>query len=92
MFKDKLREIREDRNITQVQMASILNMSATGYGSYERGETEPNILTLQKICKVLNISSDYLLEINKDTDYVKAFNNDLDKIAQTLEDIKKKYK
>lgn len=92
MFKDRLREVREDRNITQVQMASILNMSSTGYGSYERGETEPNILTLQKICKILNVSSDYLLGINRDTDYVKSFSNDLEILTQTIEEIKKKYK
>ena len=63
MFKDKLREAREDKKITQSEIAKFLNMSSTGYGAYERGDTEPSIETLKKICIYLNVQSDLLLEI-----------------------------
>ena len=65
MFKDKLRELREDKGITQAEMAKMLNMTSTGYGAYERGDCEPSISTLINICKILCVSSDQLLELSK---------------------------
>lgn len=65
MFCEKLREIRKKRGMTQEEMAKALNVSAVGYGNYERGRNEPDIATLKKMSAVLNVSIDELLENNR---------------------------
>lgn len=62
VFANKLRKVRRSRGLTQTQMAKMLNISATGYGDYERGRTEPDIETLKKLSSILNVSIDELLE------------------------------
>ena len=36
----RLKELREDRDLTQTQISKILNMSQTGYSKYETGEND----------------------------------------------------
>lgn len=56
--------VEEDAYIwIEGEMAKKLFISSQGYGKYERGESEPNLVMLKKICIVLDISADWLLEI-----------------------------
>ncbi len=60
-FKHNLKELREDRNLTQQQVANVLNVSRSTYTYYEIGRSEPSYESLPKIAKIFNISIDSLL-------------------------------
>ena len=57
----KLRDLREDKDITQTQLAKILGMSQTGYSKYETGENDIPTAILIKLARFYNTSIDYLL-------------------------------
>ena len=57
----RLRDLREDRDMTQTQIAKELNMSQTGYSKYETGENDIPTAVLIKLAKFYNTSIDYLL-------------------------------
>lgn len=61
----RLREIREDADLTQEEMANKLNIAQTQYSRYERGQNEPPVAFLKEFCKVTGVSADYILEIPK---------------------------
>ncbi len=60
-FCKRLREIRTELGFTQKDFAQLLNVSKSCYAGYEQGYREPDFKTLVKICKILHVSSDYLL-------------------------------
>lgn len=61
MMYERLREIRINRKIKQKEIAEVINVAKSTYSGYESGRSNPDYDTLQKICKYLNISADYLL-------------------------------
>ncbi len=61
-FIEKLRGLREDRDLTQQQIADILGTSQTMYARYERGANEMPIRHLVTLCRFYNVSADYLLD------------------------------
>ena len=65
-FIEKLRGLREDNDLTQVQLAQVLHTSQTMYARYERGANEMPIHHLVAICKFYNVSADYLLDTTPD--------------------------
>lgn len=60
-FNEKLKELRNEKKLTQKQTAQLLNISTTCYSGYEQGYREPDFKTLVKICRLFEVSSDYLL-------------------------------
>ncbi|MBQ8309165.1 MAG: helix-turn-helix transcriptional regulator [Clostridia bacterium] len=64
-FCERLKMIRQESNMTQKDVYTQLNISQNGYASYEQGRTEPNINTLIKLCKIFDVSSDYLLGLEE---------------------------
>lgn len=69
-FGEKLKKARQQANLSQKEMADKLEINARTYGSYERDERDVSTAVLLKICNVLHISSDELL----DTDAVRSAN------------------
>ena len=61
MLKDKLKELREERNMTQAEVANLLEVSNATISKYEAGTLEPNIKTLKRIVQLYQISLDELL-------------------------------
>lgn len=57
----RLRDLREDRDLTQTQVAVLLNMSQTGYSKYETGENDVPTQVLLKLAEYYGTSVDYLL-------------------------------
>lgn len=57
----RIRDLREDNDITQTQMGKILSCSQRVYSNYERGEIDIPTYTLIKIADFYNVSVDYLL-------------------------------
>ena len=62
-----MRDLREDADMTQQQVAEILGTSQTMYARYERGANELPIHHLIKLCQYYNVSSDYFLGLKKNT-------------------------
>lgn len=62
-FSNKLKELRMERNLTQEQMAELIEVHPRTYKRYENGKTTPNIQTLRKIVIALGTSCDELLGI-----------------------------
>ena len=58
-----MRDLREDNDKTQQEIAEILNTSQTMYARYERGANELPIHHLLKLANYYNVSTDYLLGI-----------------------------
>lgn len=58
-----LREIRKEKNITQIRLSIAAEVSQETISAYESGKALPSVDTLIKISKFLNVSIDYLLDI-----------------------------
>ena len=63
-FYKRLRELREDHDLTQQQVADILGTSQTMYARYERGANELPIHHLLALCKYYGVSADYILGLS----------------------------
>ena len=59
-----IRDLREDADYTQQQVADVLGTSQTMYARYERGANELPIRHLITLCKFYNVSSDYILGLS----------------------------
>lgn len=59
-----IRDLREDNDKTQQEIAEFLGTSQTMYARYERGANELPIHHLIKLCDYYNVSADYILGRN----------------------------
>ncbi|MCI8362148.1 MAG: helix-turn-helix transcriptional regulator [Clostridia bacterium] len=66
----RIRDLREDHDLTQSQIGKILNMSQTGYSQYEIGKNDIPTKILIELSKYYNTSIDYLLGV---TDEIKPY-------------------
>ncbi len=57
----RIRDLREDHDLTQQQVADVLGTSQTMYARYERGANELPIRHLIALCKLYGVSADYIL-------------------------------
>ena len=60
-FSERLKKLRKDAGLTQVDVAEKLGISQPAYASWERGIKKPTQDNLVKIAQVLNVSVDYLV-------------------------------
>ncbi len=70
-YRTRIRQIREDRDLSQAQIGEVLNKSQQGYNHIETGRAELKIEDLRKLCEFYNVSSDYLIGL---TDRIEPFN------------------
>ena len=61
MAYTKIRDLREDRDLNQTQVAEMLGMSQTGYSKYETGENDVPTDVLIKLADFYGVSIDFLL-------------------------------
>ena len=87
-MENKIKQYRKLKNITQEEMATLLNVTRQSYINYESGETEPSFETLKKISKILNVSIDALLD---NEEYIKTDKMKSDSILNDLKSIIAKY-
>ena len=59
----RLRDLREDADMTQAQVAKYLQMSQTGYSKYETGENDIPTQILIRLAHIHGTSVDYLLDL-----------------------------
>ncbi|MFI3914285.1 helix-turn-helix domain-containing protein [Carnobacterium maltaromaticum] len=82
-FGDKLKQLRENRDMKQKELAELLYLRQSSVSDYENNKSIPSGEIINKLTKIFNVSADYLLDIetpNKST---------LDKtIEETMEELK----
>ena len=59
-----IRDLREDHNMTQQEIADVLGTSQTMYARYERGANELPVHHLVKLCEYYRVSADYILGLS----------------------------
>lgn len=64
---ERIRNLREDKDLTQKQMGQILNMSQTGYNQYEIGKNDVPTKILIQLANFYNTSVDYILGLTNET-------------------------
>lgn len=60
-FSERLKDLRKQSGLTQVDVAGRLGISQQAYASWERGAKKPTQDNLVKIAQILNVSVDYLV-------------------------------
>ena len=81
-FGEKIRNAREDMDLSQRDMANLIPMNQSNYSKIERGFQEPNLEQLSRICQILNLDPRYLLNLGD-------FSSITDEDMKLLKDIKK---
>lgn len=67
-FAERLKTLRKQEKLTQVQIAEKLEISQQAYAAWERGVKKPTQENLVKIAQVLNVSVDYLVGNSDNTE------------------------
>ena len=60
-YRERMRALREDNDLTQLQVAKIINKSQQGYNHIETGRAELKIEDLIKLCEFYKVSADYFI-------------------------------
>ena len=87
-FGEKIRNAREDLELSQQDVATCIPMNQSNYSKIERDVQEPSMEQLRRICQILRLDPRYLLDLG-------GFPTILEKDLTLLQDIKeiiKKYK
>ena len=61
IFGERLKYLREDKGITQIDLANFLMLANSTISQYESGKRTPDVETLQKIADFFGTTTDYLL-------------------------------
>ena len=69
-FARRLKDLRKEANITQIEFARKFNIANGTVGNWESGNRQPDYATLQKIADFFNVSVDYLLDDSLDSEQV----------------------
>jgi len=92
----RLKELREQKNLTQAQLSKFLNISASTIGMYEQGRRFPDENLLKHISQYFNVSIDYLLGLtnipNTIDDYIQKSNTNSYHINDDEQTLIKKYR
>lgn len=64
-FKERLKELRTSKNLSQMQLANKLNISQSAIAKWELGKTEPTASAIILLSKFFNESTDYILGLEE---------------------------
>ena len=64
-YRTIMRNLREDRDLTQKEVAAIINKSQQGYSHIEDGRAELKIEDLKKLCIFYDVSADYFIGLKE---------------------------
>ena len=66
MYYKRLRDLREDKDLAQKEVAAHLGIDQRVYSNYENGKREIPVHLIIKLAKFYNTSTDYILELRDD--------------------------
>lgn len=64
-YQKAMRDLREDRDLKQIDLAKELNTTQSTYSKYEKGMRQLSIEQLAKLCEFYNVTADYFLGFTK---------------------------
>lgn len=70
-YFERMKAVREDKDLKQNDIAQMLNIKQQQYSEYERGQRLIPINYLTEFCNKLKVSSDYILGLPDDLEYPK---------------------
>ena len=73
-FAEKLRLLREEKELNQTQLGQAVNMTQRKISYLENGKYEPSLEDIKMLCRFFNVSADYLLGFSKPLPYPKRKN------------------
>jgi len=82
MFADRLKELRKEKNMTQVQLAKILGVSKGTIAMWEIGKREPNFETINQLSDIFDRRIDYILGFSDDTSSPQLTDDDIDQLGR----------
>lgn len=74
-FGEKVRILREEKNLNQTEMGKLLNMTQRKISYIECNRYEPSIDDIKALCEFFQVSSDYLIGIKKGLSYPNRLND-----------------
>lgn len=92
MLSERIRSLRNNRGISQVELAEALHVTKQCVSNWENNNIQPSIEVLVKIARYFSVRADYLLGFD-DRDYIEITGlseKELDHIRLIIEDIRKK--
>ena len=94
MYSNKLKELRESNDLSQIQIAQILNVDNSVYAKYEKEYEIIPLKYLNTLCTYFNVSIDYLFDFNKDKQYKGKINTSINEIeiGKRLKEFRKENK
>jgi len=60
-YRERMKNLREDNDLTQAQLGEVLNKSQQGYNHIETGRAELKIEDLIKLCDFYKVTADYFI-------------------------------
>lgn len=63
-YTDRIRSLREDRDLSQTKVAELLNIGQKTYSDYELGKTRIPVDSLIKLAEFYNVSMDYICGVS----------------------------
>lgn len=60
-MKERLKMLREEKGVTQKEVAAAIGVTPSAYANYEQGTREPSIQILINICRYFGVTSDFLI-------------------------------
>lgn len=81
MFADRLKEIRAEKGITQVQLAETMGVSKGTVAMWETGKREPNFETLNQLSEIFDKRIDYILGYSNDASSPQMTEEDIEQLG-----------
>lgn len=90
-FAGRLRALRKEKNMTQEELAKLINTTKANISKYETGRVEPNIETIRFFADFFDVSVDYLLGDTNLRNYpdTLAFHSTEDLTEEEIEEVRK---
>ncbi len=82
MFAQRLKELRKEKNMTQVQLAEALGVSKGTVAMWEIGKREPNYETLNALSGIFDRRIDYILGYSEDASSAKLSEAEIDRLGR----------
>ena len=92
-FGEKLKSLRTSQKLTQQQLADRIGVAKSVVSYYESGDRYPSYDVLVKIAKIFHTTTDYLLDVSKDSviDVTGLSGEDIAVIRTVVDALKRKY-
>lgn len=81
---NRLRDLREDKDLRQVDVSNATGIDQRTLSNYETGKTNPDSFAIIKLCDFYNVSADYLLGRESNTSTTDEIISRLEKIQEEI--------